>query len=245
MADQPKKVRTAAQAALNGKLKAAAAALKAAGIPAFAPNQMHYVKEKDAGKAEEVIFEEIRQRQVTRKAAVAAKKTGAAPAPSGNAAPKAVNGVNGTQNNKPKAAVNGKVRTQKQLNADKKMRNMKAAFNTHKIKYGAPAMKHFKNEKAKGRNNAAIYEEMKALFPKFELNATGAEKPIVAKRAVTAKKAGNVVPVAAVGNAGVAKGMYVCEKCRLVANNTRRNNRGNNKPANVVPLNYTYNEQGF
>lgn len=237
MADQPpKKPRTAAQADLSAKQKEAAAALKAAGIPAFAPNQSYYVQQEKLGKAKETILEEIKQRQIERKAKLAAKKTTAAVA----APAVAVAANNGTRNNKPKAN-NGtaKLRSVDQLAADKKMKNLKAAFNTHNIKYGPPAMSYFKKQtKDLGRSNSEVYEEMKAMFPAFTVNNTGAKKRVVAKRAVTAKKANvpkaaNVVAVAVVGNKGAVKGQYVCEKCRLVANNTRRNNRANNRPSNL------------
>ena len=237
--DQPKKPRTAKQADLSAKLKEAAAALQAAGIPAQAPNQSYYVQQQELGKAKETILEEIKQRQIERKAKLAAKKTTAAPA--AVAAPAvAVSNGNGTRNNKPKAN-NGtaKLRTARQEAADKKMKNLKAAFNTHNIKYCPPAMSYFKKQtKDLGRSNSEVYEEMKAMFPKFTVNNTGAKKPVVAMRAVTAKKANvpkaaNVVAVAVVGNKGAVKGQYVCEKCRLVANNTRRNKRPNNKPVNM------------
>jgi hypothetical protein len=236
MADQPKKPRTAAQAAQNEKQRQAAAALKEAGLKAFVPNVTYYIQQEKAGKEKATIIEEIRGRQTERAAAPKAPKKATAAA---NAGPKATGNGNGTRNNKPKGTANNgtakKLRSAAQLAADKKMANLKAAFNTHKIKYGAPAMKHFKEQKALGRVNSEIYEEMKALFPKFTVNESGAEKPVVAKRAVTAKKAANVVGVA---NAGVAKGQYVCEKCRLVANNTRKNNRGNNKPKNNMSGNF-------
>jgi hypothetical protein len=235
MADQPKKPRTAAQADLSAKQKEAAAALKAAGIPAFAPNQSYYVQQEKLGKAKETILENIKQRQIARKAALAAKKATGAPAA---VAAVAVANGNGTRNNKPKVnAGTAKLRSAKQLEADKKMKNLKAAFNSHNIKYGAPSMKHFKEQKALGRSNSEVYEEMKGMFPRFTVNNTGAKKAVVVKRAVTAKKA-NAAPraanvVAVANNQGAVKGQYVCEKCRFVANNTRRNNRPNNKPVNV------------
>ena len=239
MADQPKKPRTAAQAAQNEKQRQAAAALKAAGLKAFVPNVTYYIQQEKAGKAKETIIEEVRQRQTERAAAPKAPKKATAAA---NAAPKAApsgNG-NGTRNNKPAAPANAstarKGRSVAQQAANQKLRNMKAAFNTHNIKYGAPAMKHFKEQKALGRSNSEIYAEMKGMFPKFTVNESGAKKAVVAKRAVTAKKAVNVVPVAVVGNQGAVKGQYVCEKCRLVANNTRRNNRPNNRPTNAAPV---------
>jgi hypothetical protein len=107
-------------------------------------------------------------------------------------------------------------------------------------------MKHFTAQKKAGKSEEEIFVEMKAMFPKYIENESGARKAVVAKRAVTMKKANvangakgaNVVAPAVVGNSGASKGQYVCDRCRLVANNTRKNNKpkNNGRQAN----NFTY-----
>jgi hypothetical protein len=126
------------------------------------------------------------------------------------------------------------------------MTEMKVKFDEKGIRYGPNSMKHYTAERKAGRTEGEILEEMKGLFPKFFVNESGATKKVVKKRAVTMKKANvangakgaNVVAPAVVGNSGASKGQYVCDRCRLVANNTRKNNKpkNNGRQAN----NFTY-----
>jgi hypothetical protein len=93
---------------------------------------------------------------------------------------------------------------------------------------------------------------MKAMFPKYIENESGAKKAVVAKRAVTMKKAANngakgpnganVVAPAVVGNSGASKGQYVCDRCRLVANTTRKNNKPKNTGSNFNAPGFWYAE---
>ncbi len=251
MSEQPKKVRTAAQAAQNALLKEASAWLASKGLP----KQVQYIsivkKGKATGMSSPAIEAAVRERMAANGDKKAEKK--AAPKPAAAAAPKAAGPNNGTRNNKPKNnAATKKVRSAAQLAANAKMKEMKAKFNAANIKYGANSMKHFTARKKDGKSEEEIFVEMKEMFPKYTVNETGAKKAVVAKRAVTMKKANgakgvngvrpaNVVGPAVVGNAGVAKGQWVCDRCRLVANNTRRNN----KPKNNSRAGNNFNAPGF
>jgi hypothetical protein len=237
MSEQPKKVRTAAQAAQNALLKDASAWLGSKGLP----KQVQYIsivkKGKAAGMSSPEIEAEVRKRVNENTGKKAEKK--AAPKATAVAAPKAAGPNAGTRNNKPKNnnASTKKVRTAAQLAANAKMKEMKAKFNEKGIKYGSNSMKYYKEQKVAGRSEEEVLAEMPAKFPKYTINESGAKKAVVAKRAVTMKKAANnganVVAPAVVRNAGVAKGQYVCDRCRLVANNTRKNN----KPKNYTNMN--------
>ncbi len=246
MSEQPKKVRTAAQLAANASLRNAGAWLGSKGLP----KQVQYIsivkKGKSTGMSSPEIEAAVRKRMNENAGKKAEKKTAAAAAkPAAVAAPKAAN--NGTRNNKPKVnnAATKKVRSAAQLAANAKMKEMKAKFNAADIKYGAPSMKHYREQKLAGREEEEILVEMKGLFPKYVVNESGAKKAVVAKRAVTMKKnhaakGANVVAPAVVGNAGVSKGQYVCDRCRLVANNTRKNNKPKNYSTNnFFPVNMT------
>jgi hypothetical protein len=256
MAEKTAKVRTAGQSAANAALKEASEWLRGKGLSPAVPNPSIYMKAKKEGKSDEEIVALIQEKQAeraktrTNKAAAKAttKKANAPAAAAVAAGPSqpatAVNGVTAA-NAAVGAVATKKNRSNKQLAADKELKNTAAAMKAKGIKFTGPSYKEYKAAKAAGRNNSEIFEELKAKYP--TVNAEG--KPIVTKRTSTKKnvaaKANNGVgaaPAAAKANNGVSavKGSYVCEKCRLVANNTRKNNKKNN-----AKNYYSYENQGY
>jgi len=254
MAEKTAKVRTPGQSAANAALKEASEWLRGKGLSAAVPNPSIYMKAKKEGKSDEEIVALIQEKQAERAktrtnkaAAKATTKKANAPAAVAAAAnvAVAVNGVAGPA----VAAPAQKNRSNKQLAADRQLKNTAAAMKAQGIKFTGPSYKEYKAAKAAGRNNSDIFEELKVKYP--AVNAEG--KPIVTKRASTRKNTSKVA--AAKANNGVAaiaaparanngvtavKGSYVCEKCRLVANNTRKNNKKNN-----AKNYYSYENQGY
>lgn len=238
MSDKPK---SAKQVAAAEKRAAAVQWLKDHGKSAAIPLPELVMKLQAESKSDEEILAAVNARKsnanTKRAQTVAAKKEAktaakAAPAkvnaaPTGNAAPPKANNTT------------AKVRSAAQQAADQRMKNLKAKFNQHDIKYGGPSQKYFTEQKKAGKNESAIFEEMKGKFPKFEVTEAGEKKVVVAKR-VTVKKANNGSKAAAVAvaNTGAASGSYICERCRMVTNGTRKNNspKNNGRQAN----NFTY-----
>ena len=241
MSDTPKtpRLRTDAQKARNKKQAEAVVALKAAGLSAAAPYIAAYIKMEESGKSKEEIVAALKPKQnanaATRKAAKNEKK----------AAKTTVKANNKSTGNATPATTVGsqtpKVKSNKKAAANKAQANMGQKFKNKGLKAYPKAVSYYVAQKKAGLNNNAIFEAIKGM-PNLQLapirtkknNAVAVVAPLANKAAV--KALNEVVAM----NKGVPKGSYVCEKCRLVANNTRKNN---NKKNNNV--NYSYNEQGY
>ena len=251
MSEKPK---SAKQVAAQEKRAAAVQWLKDHGKSAAVPLPELVMKLQAEGKAEDEILAAVNARKsnantkraatlAAKKEAKTAAKTAAKAAPAKANAPKVGNAAPPKANN-----TTAKVRTAAQQAADQRMKNLKAKFNQHNIKYGGPSQKYFTEQKKAGKNETEIFEEMKGKFPKFEVTEAGEKKAVVAKR-VTVKKANNGPKVVARVNNGsaVTKGSYICERCQFVGTDKAVANNGTrkNKNKNNGPVNYTYNEQGY
>lgn len=235
MADeQPKKIRTekqlAAQAATKDNMAAAKQWLLARGLPPNGPSQMivRAAMKKSKENGTKLSNSEIEELLRKKKNNMAAKKVEKKNTTVKNKAP------NAKPNNKTNKAP--KVRSAAQMTAAEKskkmMQNAVAALNAAGVKYGSNSISYYFAQRKAGRSNSEVLAEMKAKFPKF--NETG--KKVVSKRTVKAKPAAPaaVAPLAPAANVSAPKGSYVCEKCRLVANNTTR------KRANSNNLSYLF-----
>jgi hypothetical protein len=243
MADQPKekKPRTAAQAAANQLGRNAAKWLEERKLP----KQISYISIVKKGLADKLTSPEIKAqveakkvelnaKAAEKKAAPAKPKTSAAAAPAKpktSAAAAAPSG-NGTRNNKPKAN-NGngktkKVRTAAQLAANEASKaRMQAYVNKFAeagVRFGPNTLKYYTAQRTAGKNAELILAEMKPMFPALNDKGAKVKGPPRAARTQKAKPANVVAPAVVVANGSVAKGQYICDRCRLVANNTRRNN---------------------
>ena len=231
MADQPAKVRTAAQQAANQAGKNAAAWLAAKGLSKQIPYLAMVKKMKKEGKSSTEIEAAVKAKINNNTRARANKK--AAPkngTKKNNGAAAKAN--NGTKKNNAAA----KMRTPAQLAANAKMRNTAAAMKAKGIKFTPASFKNYKAAKLAGRSNDDIFAEFKDKYP--AVNAEG--KPIVAKRAVTAKAPKAPTAIAAAPLAvNAPAGSYVCDRCRLVTKNATRKN--NTKANNV----YNFGNPGF
>ncbi len=234
------RLRTDAQKARNKKQADAAAALKAAGLSAAAPYIAAYIKMEDQGKSKEEIIAALKPKQnanaATRKVAKNEKK----------AAKTTVKANNKSTGNATPATTVGnqtpKVKSNKKAAANKAQANTGQKFKNHGLKAYPKAVSYYITQKKAGLNNDAIFEAIKGM-PNLQLAPIRTKKNNTAAVAVVAPLA-NKGAVKALNqviamNKGVPKGSYVCEKCRLVANNTRKNNKKNNV------VNYSYNEQGY
>lgn len=228
-----KKERSQKLVAQNQKLAAAAKLLKNAGLKGSAPDLWKVIREREAGKNDAAILANIKAKQNANNATRKAAKNAAKSAKSATKAATVKNKpANATGNAAPKEKSNAKVA------AATAQKNLGAKFAAQGLKFYPAAVKYFTEQKKAGKNEATIFEEIKA---RNNLKAA----PVRTKKNTGAAKANNVAPVpvmgATVANKGAVKGQYICEKCRFVANNTTRKN--NNKKNNAV--NYTYNEQGY
>lgn len=215
----------------NQKLAAAAKLLKNAGLKGSAPDLWKVIRDRKEGKSDEAILANIKAKQnannATRKASKNAAKSAKSAAKAATVKNKPSNKpANGTASNAAKPKSNAKVA------AATAQKNLGAKFAAQGLKFYPAAVKYFTEQKKAGKNDATIFEEIKA---RNNLKAA----PVRTKKNTGASKANNVAPVpvmaAAVANKGVAKGSYVCEKCRLVANNTTRKN---NKKVNYTSNNF-------
>lgn len=236
MADQPKdkKPRTAAQAAQNQLGRNAKAWLEARKLP----TQVIYIAIAKKGLAQKLTSPEIKAQVEAKKleenAEKAAKKAApkvAKPKTAAAAAAAAPSG-NGTRNNKPKAS-NGNAKTKKvrsaaQIAANermaKKMKEVVTKFADNQIRYGSNTFGYYVKQLTAKRPEAEVLEEMKLKFPLLNESGARVKGPARAARTQKAKPANVVAPAVVVANGSVAKGQYICDRCRLVANNTRRNN---------------------
>ncbi len=243
MSEQPaKKVRTPAQAAANqaSRDRAKRVAEESAeffakyGLLARVPYPGMYAKMKKEGKTDDEIAAALKQKQnnnaATRKAKTAAKATVVANAKPLNAAATA-----STTSAAPK------VKTPAKEAADKAQSNTAKKFKNRNLKVYPQAVSYYIMQKKAGVNDETIFANIKAR-PNLQ------KPPMRTKKNNTAKKANAVAPLAVanqvvVANKGAVKGQYVCEKCRLVANNTTRKNNSNKKnnysSNNFFPVNAT------
>jgi hypothetical protein len=248
MSEQPaKKVRTPAQAAANqaARDRAKRVAEESAeffakyGLLARVPYPGMYAKMKKEGKTDDEIAAVLKQKQnnnaATRKAKTAAKATVVANEKPLNAAATA-----STTSAAPK------VKTPAKEAADKAQSNTAKKFKNRNLKVYPQAVSYYIMQKKAGVNDETIFANIKAR-PNLQ------KPPMRTKKNNTAAKANAVAPLGVankgavankvvVANKGVAKGSYVCEKCRLVANNTTRknNNKKNNYSSNnFFPVNAT------
>jgi len=233
MADQPKdkKPRTAAQAAANQLGRNAAKWLETRGLP----KQISYISLVKKGLAQKLTSPEIKAQVEAKKVelnAKAAEKKAAPAKPKTAAAAAAAPSGNGTRNNKPKAS-NGnaktkKVRSAKQMAANermaKKMKEVVTKFADNQIRYGSNTFGYYVKQVTAKRPEAEVLEEMKLKFPLLNESGARVKGPARAARTQKAKPANVVAPAVVVANGSVAQGQYICDRCRLVANNTRRNN---------------------
>lgn len=253
-----KKLRTPAQQAAN---KAASERAKKiaeeskeffqkTGLPARVPYPAMYAKMKKEGKSDDEIAAAIKQKMnnttATRKAKSANK-----------AAAKAV--AQGNLNNEPLGATAAQIKalskpapasapsTPKAKSAakeaaDKAQSNTGQKFKNRGLKAYPQAVSYYIMQKKAGKSDETIFEEIKGK-PNLQKAPARTKKNNAAKKGnavaavapLAANKGANVV----VANKGVAKGQYVCDRCRLVANNTTRKN---NKKNNASPS--YYNNQG-
>jgi hypothetical protein len=227
------RLRTDAQKARNKKQADAVVALKAAGLSAAAPYIAAYIKMENSGKSKEEIIAALKPKQnanaATRKAAKNNKKATKTTVKANNKS---------TGNATPATTVGNqtpKVKSNKKAAANKAQANTGQKFKNHGLKAYPKAVSYYITQKKAGLNNDAIFEAIKGM-PNLQLAPIRTKKNNTAAVAVVAPL-GNAQAVVAM-NKGVAKGSYVCEKCRLVANNTRKNNKKNNYTSNnYFPVN--------
>ena len=115
-------------------------------------------------------------------------------------------------------------------------KNLGTKFKNQGLKFYPAAVKYFTEQKKTGKANDAIFAEIKARS-NLQAAPIRTKKNVAAVAASAANtKVNGVVPGRAVTvtNKGAVKGQWVCEKCRLVANNTTRknNNKKNNNKKN-------------
>jgi hypothetical protein len=242
-----KKPRTPAQAAAN--LAASERAKRVAqesaeffakyGLLARVPYPGMYAKMKKEGKSDDEIAAALKQKQnnnaATRKTKTPAKSAAKTAAVVANAKP-----ANSVANSNSVANTTAKVKSAAKNAANKAQSNTAKKFKNRNLKAYPQAVSYYIAQKKAGMNDEAIFSEIKGR-PNLQ------KAPVRTKRNNAAKKANAVVAPLAVANAtvsnkGVAKGSYVCEKCRYVANNTTRknNNKKNNYTSNnFFPVNAT------
>lgn len=205
---------------------------KRTGLSARVPYPGMYVKMKTEGKSDEEIEAALRKKinnnTATRKAKSASKATNkAAPTPVAKA-----NQPLGEASSSTSAAVAAvatpKVKSNKKEAANKAQSNTAQKFRNRNLKAYPQAVSYYITQKKAGKNDDTIFAEIKG---RNNLQ----KAPVRTRRNNGAKKANAAVvaPLAAVNqtvsaNKGVAKGQWVCEKCRLVANNTTRKNNNKN-----------------
>lgn len=243
-----KKPRTALQLAANkaaseraDKIKKNSAAFFAQyGLSARVPYPAIYAKMKKEDKSDAEIAEYLKQKQqnnaATRKAKSANKASSKASTPVST--PKA-NSVASTST--AATTTTTKEKSEKKAAADKAQANTGQKFRNHGLKAYPQAVSYYIAQKKAGKNDETIFEEIKARSNLQTARAT--TKKNNKKNNTAVAPIGMAAPTVA-ANKGVAKGQYVCEKCRLVANNnTRKNNtKKNNKAATSFNNSYNWYE---
>jgi hypothetical protein len=213
-----KKTRTAAQLRANQlqkeEGKKVQAWLESHGLKKGVVYGAKYKAGKKAGKSDEQILEEIRAMQganLAARAEKAATKTA-----------KKANNVKSTASGVSRRNIS----SQRQKNLAKKFANAG-------LKWVGPSQTAFKqikmtvNNSGNPPNDDTVIARIKTEHPEFSKNAP----PIPRTKRTVAAAASNAVSVSVAANAGIPKGSYVCEKCRLVANAPAANSL---TPANNV-----------
>ena len=234
-----KKPRTAAQAAANQKASAASKdamawmeSHKAQGVEKSVLNSGVIQRMQKDGKGEEEILEAIlaRQRERKEKKAVKPKANAAPSANAGNAGTKKKNNNNARSTTTNGTAKNKKPRSAAGVAANNALRALMAKFKTHKLKATNPARQYYKAQTLAGKNNDAIFAEMKN-NPEFRENA-----PPVPRSKARAQSSAAAAAAARMPGNGV-KGSYVCEKCQFVGTNAAVAKPVNNMTGNYFPVN--------
>lgn len=229
-----KKPRTPAQAAANQASRDRAARLKEetaefftrTGLSARVPYPGMYAKMKKEGKSNDEIATFLKQKQ-NNNAATRKAKTGAKSAPKANAS-QGEEKLTAATSSAAAAVATPKVKSNKKEAANRAQSNTAKKFTNRSLKAYPQAVSYYIAQKKAGKNDETIFEEIRGR-PNLQKAPVRSKKNNGAKKANTAA----VVPLAAVNqtvsaNKGVAKGQWVCEKCRLVANNTTRKNNNKN-----------------
>ncbi len=222
MSDAPKKetVRSPKQQERNEKLRKATKLLKNAGLKAPVADISAVVRMQNEGKPEAEIVAAMKAKQANNNATRKAAKS----APKPPATPKATKKNNNNAASTTSTA-STKVKTEKQASRNAGQKSLAQKFKNAGVKFYGHAVKYYTEQKKAGKSNNDIFAEIKA-NPDFQVQTR-------ARKNTTAKAANVVAPAAnktTAKNKGIAKGSWVCEKCRLVANNTtRKNNNNKNK----------------
>jgi hypothetical protein len=238
MSDTPKKatVRSPKQQERNEKLRKASKLLKNAGLKAPAPNIMAAIKMQNEGKSDDEIIAAIKEKQssnnATRKAAKNAKPATAKVATKKNTTV-SVKPANNTSNTA--STTSTKVKSGAQASRNEGQKSLAQKFKNQGLKFYGAAVKYYTDQKKSGKTNNVIFSEIKER-PNLQEQTRMRKNTTVKAANVVAPAANNASKKSVVVNKGVAKGSYVCEKCRYVANNTtRKNNKKNNKNKNNGP----------
>ena len=163
-----------------------------------------------AGKSEDAIYAEIKALQNAKASENAAKTKKA-------------------NNNNAKSVASNATSASKRNVATQRQKNLATKFGTAGIKWIGETQRLFKEKKlaAPGKSNDEIIAEIKAMpqylkeappIPRAKRTAAGPSQPAAAGPSQPATAAAPSEPTTVVANKGVAKGMYICEKCKLVAN---------------------------
>ena len=212
-----KRERTNKQKAANVKSAQAAANaqkwLEGRGLKKGVVYAAKYRAGLKAGNSEDAIYAEIKAMQNARASENAAK-------------------TQKKNNNNAKSVASNVTSASKRNAATQRQKNLATKFGTAGIKWIGETQRLFKEKKAAApeKSNDQIIEEIKAM-PQYLKEAPPIPR---AKRTVAAAPVAAAPTVTA--NQGVAKGMYICEKCKLVANAPAAATKNENSPPeeNVV-----------